>query len=158
MILIEENELIHVDSCDDVLEHFGVKGMKWGQRAARKVGSYGKEYMKLTYNSYRHPKSFVKSGFSSLRKGKLIRTHKNLKYRNKFIKDDIENRKNYKDKNREDRITYKNVEKNIRSDKNASAQVRANASMLNRQVYKESKARNKAEYKKMKAQRGSGIY
>ena len=158
MILIEENELIHVDSCDDVLEHFGVKGMKWGQRAARKVGSYGKEYMKLTYNSYRHPKSFVKSGFSSLRKGKLIRTHKNLKYRNKFIKDDIENRKNYKDKNREDRITYKNVEKSIRSDKNASAQVRANASMLNRQVYKESKSRNKAEYKKMKAQRGSGIY
>lgn len=158
MILIEENELIHVDSCDDVIEHFGVKGMKWGQRAARKVGSYGKEYMKLTYNSYRHPKSFVKSGLSSLRKGKLIRTHKNLKYRNKFIKDDIENRKNYKDKNREDRITYKNVEKSIRSDKNASAQVRANASMLNRQVYKESKSRNKAEYKKMKAQRGSGIY
>jgi len=158
MILIEENELIHVDSCDDVLEHFGVKGMKWGQRAARKVGSYGKEYMKLTYNSYRHPKSFVKSGLSSLRKGKLIRTHKNLKYRNKFIKDDIENRKNYKDKNREDRITYKNVEKSIRSDKNASAQVRANASMLNQQVYKESKSRNKAEYKKMKAQRGSGIY
>lgn len=155
---MKKNELIHVDSCDDVLEHFGVKGMKWGQRAARKVGSYGKEYMKLTYNSYRHPKSFVKSGLSSLRKGKLIRTHKNLKYRNKFIKDDIENRKNYKDKNREDRITYKNVEKSIRSDKNASAQVRANASMLNRQVYKESKSRNKAEYKKMKAQRGSGIY
>lgn len=158
MLIIYDNQLLHTDSTDDVLEHFGVKGMKWGQRAARKVGSYGKDYMKLAYNSYRHPKSYVKSGWSSLRKGKLIRTHKNLKYRNKFIQDDIENRKRYKDKNREDRITYKNVEKRIKSDKGSSAQVKSNASMLNRQVYKERKSLNKAEYKKMKAQRGSGIY
>lgn len=32
MIIISENELIHTDRFDDVIEHHGVKGMKWGQR------------------------------------------------------------------------------------------------------------------------------
>lgn len=31
MIIISENELIHTDSFSDVIEHHGVKGMKWGQ-------------------------------------------------------------------------------------------------------------------------------
>lgn len=34
MYVIHENELVHVDSGSDVLEHYGVKGMKWGQRRA----------------------------------------------------------------------------------------------------------------------------
>ena len=32
MLLIYEGELIHTDSSDDVLLHFGTKGMKWGVR------------------------------------------------------------------------------------------------------------------------------
>ena len=32
MIIINEDTLIHTDSSSDVIQHFGVKGMKWGQR------------------------------------------------------------------------------------------------------------------------------
>ena len=32
MIIINEDTLIHTDSSSDVIEHFGVKGMRWGQR------------------------------------------------------------------------------------------------------------------------------
>lgn len=31
MLIIYENELIHTDDFNDVIEHFGVKGMKWGE-------------------------------------------------------------------------------------------------------------------------------
>lgn len=30
MKLIDDGQLVHVDNMDDVLEHFGIKGMKWG--------------------------------------------------------------------------------------------------------------------------------
>lgn len=32
MKLIDEDKLIHTDNSEDVLQHFGIKGMKWGQR------------------------------------------------------------------------------------------------------------------------------
>lgn len=32
MLIISENELLHTDSCEDIIEHHGIKGMKWGQR------------------------------------------------------------------------------------------------------------------------------
>ena len=32
MIIINEDTLIHTDSSSDIIQHFGVKGMKWGQR------------------------------------------------------------------------------------------------------------------------------
>lgn len=37
MYVIESNKLVHVDSTKDVLEYFGVKGMKWGQRRQEKL-------------------------------------------------------------------------------------------------------------------------
>lgn len=42
MLLIEEDQLIHTDSLDDVLLHFGTKGMKWGVRknSNPKVGQF----------------------------------------------------------------------------------------------------------------------
>ena len=52
MKLIEEGQLVHVDNMDDVLEHFGTKGMKWGVRkAVRAAGNVGKIYV----NAYTHP-------------------------------------------------------------------------------------------------------
>lgn len=41
MIIISESELIHIDSFDDILEHFGVKGMKWGQRRVNSAPRVG---------------------------------------------------------------------------------------------------------------------
>ena len=32
MILIHEGEILHTDSSTDIIEHYGVKGMKWGKR------------------------------------------------------------------------------------------------------------------------------
>ena len=43
MILIHEGEILHIDSSTDILEHYGVKGMKWGKRlgtSAKKVANY----------------------------------------------------------------------------------------------------------------------
>ena len=43
MILLHEGELLHTESSADILEHYGVKGMKWGKRlgtSAKKVANY----------------------------------------------------------------------------------------------------------------------
>lgn len=43
MILIHEGEILHTDSSTDIIEHYGVKGMRWGKRlgtSAKKVANY----------------------------------------------------------------------------------------------------------------------
>lgn len=44
MLIINENELIHTDDFNDVIEHFGIKGMKWGNRKTNngipKIGQF----------------------------------------------------------------------------------------------------------------------
>ena len=43
MLILHEGELLHTDSSTDILEHYGVKGMKWGKRLgtyAKKVANY----------------------------------------------------------------------------------------------------------------------
>ena len=43
MLILYEGEIIHTDSSTDILEHYGVKGMKWGKRlgtSAKKVANY----------------------------------------------------------------------------------------------------------------------
>ena len=32
MLILHEGELLHTDSSTEILEHYGVKGMKWGKR------------------------------------------------------------------------------------------------------------------------------
>lgn len=39
MILIEENGLVHVDGADDIIEHFGIKGMRWGIKSRSPIVS-----------------------------------------------------------------------------------------------------------------------
>ena len=42
MIVFDGERLVHVDSSSDIIEHFGVRGMKWGHRknGYMKVGQF----------------------------------------------------------------------------------------------------------------------
>ena len=43
MLILHEGELLHTDSSTDIIEHYGVKGMKWGKRlrtSATKISNY----------------------------------------------------------------------------------------------------------------------
>ena len=37
MLLLNNNELQHVDSSSDILEHYGVKGMHWGTKKGKRI-------------------------------------------------------------------------------------------------------------------------
>ena len=52
MLILHEGELLHTDSSTDILEHYGVKGMKWGKRlksAASKIYDDHKENLRYKY-------------------------------------------------------------------------------------------------------------
>lgn len=93
MIIISENELIHTDHFDDVIEHFGTKGMKWG---VRKTKAYAKSFVRNKYNELRHPILTTKADFKTLMKGRVLNTHRRLDYVNKFVDDRIAAKRNYK--------------------------------------------------------------
>lgn len=84
MYIIHENELIHVDNGSDVLEHYGVKGMKWGKRVSGYMGALAK----AQYNKFRHPILSQKAAVSASGKSKwghYIGTKRSLDYKNKFV-------------------------------------------------------------------------
>ena len=95
MLIISENELLHTDSCQDIIEHHGVKGMKWGQRVQRWASAAGQAYT----NSVRHPilsdKSIKASGKRS-KVGTLLGTTRSLEFRNRYVKDMVKAQKQYK--------------------------------------------------------------
>ena len=66
MIIIHNDELIHTDNMDDVLLHFGVKGMKWGQR--RVISNRGALRAQKKVNKL---KKRVKDGFGNEMKDEL---------------------------------------------------------------------------------------
>lgn len=89
MYIIHEKQLVHVDSGSNILEHYGVKGMKWGKRAVGYAGSYGKAYV----NKFAHPVLSRKAYLSASNKsrvGSMIGTKRSLDYQNKFVKKQLD--------------------------------------------------------------------
>ena len=117
------------------LHHHGVKGMKWGKRAARAVGGWTKEYGKAYANTYIHPihssaasrKLIFKNGKKGFLEGGIGTTN-SLGYRNKVVKERIETKEQYKKDKKAAKADYTS-----NKDKNA---------------YKAAKLINKMRYKK----------
>ena len=66
MIIIKDDVLVHTDNAGDVIEHFGVKGMKWGQR--RVVSNAGALRAQKKVNKL---KKRVRDGFGNELKDEL---------------------------------------------------------------------------------------
>ena len=95
MLIIEENDLLHTDSCQDIIEHHGVKGMKWGQRAKR----WGSAAGRAAINTLRHPilsDRAVAASRNRSKMGTLMGTTRSLEFRNRYVKDMVKANKRYK--------------------------------------------------------------
>ena len=95
MIIISENELLHTDSCQDIIEHHGVKGMKWGQRTKR----WGSAAGRAAINTLRHPilsDRAVTASHKRSKVGTLVGTTRSLEFRNRYVKDMVKANKRYK--------------------------------------------------------------
>ena len=101
MIIISENELIQTDNFSDVIEHHGVKGMKWGQRMKR----WGSAYGGLLKNKIKHPRLYAKASWKSrvMTGSKLGVSSRHMEYRNRIIDDMAKANKQYK-KDRKDAV------------------------------------------------------
>lgn len=95
MLIISENELIHTDDFGDVIEHFGVKGMKWGQRTKR----WGSAAGRAVVNNLRHP-IISNKGIVASRKHSVLGTEfgttRSLEFRNRYVKNMVAANKQYK--------------------------------------------------------------
>ena len=94
MIIISENELIQTDSFSDVIEHHGVKGMKWGQRMKR----WGSAYGGLLKRKIQHPRLYAKAYRKSrgMTGSVLNATTRHMEYRNRVVDDMAKANKQYK--------------------------------------------------------------
>lgn len=101
MKLIDENgQLTHSANTDDILQHYGKKGMKWG---VRKVVDYAKAYGRAAYNNARHPIHSSRAGLESLVKspvGTNLATKRSLDYRNKRVSELVKAKAAMKDSKR----------------------------------------------------------
>ena len=125
MLILHEGELLHTDSSTEILEHYGVKGMKWGNRlrsAVSKVASdkrvratgrylkdYGIETADAVGKSYTNPRLSNKANRLAttydLRKGNLssallIRNKAAMKRMNDYVDDRVDLKDRHKDKQR----------------------------------------------------------
>nr|DAD61688.1 MAG TPA: hypothetical protein [Caudoviricetes sp.] len=94
MIIIYENELLHTDSCEDIIEHHGVKGMKWGQRMKR----WGTAYAGMAKRKLRHPMLYdaARRKTRGMTGSLLSATSRHMEYTNRVIDDMAKANKQYK--------------------------------------------------------------
>ena len=150
MILIEEDKLIHTDSSEDILLHFGTKGMKWG---VRKAAAYAKSYGRNVANNYRHPILSAKADLRVLSKGKLIPTHRMLDYRNKFVADRLAAKKQYKANKKAINEKFSKQEDRIGKMKGSESKI---AKLENRNAEQHLAARKKLKDQYKKAKKSAG--
>ena len=125
MLILHEGELLHTDSSTEILEHYGVKGMKWGKRSrsavskvesdkrARATGRYLKDYANEAFDmwvkSYTNPvlsnRAIRISTLHDLRKGNLssallIRDKAAIKRMNDYVNDRVDLKDTHKTKQR----------------------------------------------------------
>ena len=64
MIILKDGLLTHVDSSTDILEHYGVKGMKWGKHRANIKAA--KKLRKVTRRNLNYDKDNLGNGYGIL--------------------------------------------------------------------------------------------
>lgn len=68
MLIIEENTLTHVDSVSDIIEHYGVKGMKWRKGTQNGVEAMSEEEKQQIFmNRYKNLDNEYKNYASAMR-------------------------------------------------------------------------------------------
>lgn len=93
-MIISENELLHTDNFSDVIEHHGVKGMKWGQRMKR----WGSAYGGMVKRRLRHPMLYdvARRKTRGMTGSPLSATSRHMEYTNRVIDDMAKANKQYK--------------------------------------------------------------
>lgn len=145
MLILHEGELLHTDSSTEILEHYGVKGMKWGKRlrvAATKVasdkrvratGRYLKDYVPEAFEalgkSYTNPllsdKSARLATMYDLRKGNLssallVRNKAAMKRMNDYVDDRVDLKDTHKTKQRKTKGVKNKVDNYVQYRRNVS--------------------------------------
>lgn len=94
MLIISENKLIHTESFQDIIEHHGVKGMKWGQRMKK----WGAAYGGMAKRKLLHP-NFYNTARKKTRRmtGSVLSTSsRHMEYTNRVVDDMVKANKQYK--------------------------------------------------------------
>jgi len=94
MLIIKENELLHTDSCQDIIEHHGIKGMKWGQRVKRYGSAYGGMLKRKIAHPILYDKAYHKA--KGMTGNLLSASTRHLEYRNRVVDDMVKAKKEYK--------------------------------------------------------------
>ena len=61
MIIIKNDKITHVDSSTDILEHYGVQGMKWGKHRANMKAA--KKLRKVTRRNLNYDDANLRNGY-----------------------------------------------------------------------------------------------
>lgn len=101
MKLIDENgQLIHSTNADDIIQHYGKKGMKWG---VRKAVEYAKTLGRATVNANLHPIHYAKASREAAAKsalGQALGSKRSLDYQNKRVAELVNAKASMKDAKR----------------------------------------------------------